>query len=446
MISINNKYSTRSKEAIKNIAMSIGARSASIVATLLLVPMTINYVNPTQYGIWLTLSQIIGWIAFFDLGLGNGFRNRFAQAKAEGNMQLARQYLSTTYFAISAITSIVFIVLFIGNFFIDWTTILKVNSAYRDELQKVFGIVCCFFCLNMVANIFSMLLTADQKPGIAAIIQGAGQWVSLGVIFILTNFTHGSLFHLALYFSGVPCIVMLTSSIYAFIFTRYKDLRPKISEINAPLIKDILGLGIQFFLIYLCMIAIFQVTNIVLSREIGPDAVTQYNIAFRYFNVLYSVMIIIITPFWSAFTDAYTKQDVLWMKSTVRKLEKTWALSVVVGGLMLAISPIFYDIWIGEKVHVPFVLSLGLLIYICCQTLGNVYMYLINGIGTIRIQLITYIFFAIIAWPMLTYSCRLFGIWGIVITPSLAYLAQAVLSSIQINKILNNSATGWWIK
>ena len=77
--------------------------------------MTINYLNPTRYGIWLTVSSIIGWIAFFDLGLANGFRNKFAEAKAQGRLELAREYLSTTYFAIGAIVCFLLLVFRLGD-------------------------------------------------------------------------------------------------------------------------------------------------------------------------------------------------------------------------------------------------------------------------------------------------------------------------------------------
>ena len=52
---------------------------------LVLVPLTINYLNPTKYGIWITLSSVIGWFSFFDIGLGNGLRNRFAEAIANND-------------------------------------------------------------------------------------------------------------------------------------------------------------------------------------------------------------------------------------------------------------------------------------------------------------------------------------------------------------------------
>ena len=56
--------SQRSQEAVRNIIISMAAKCITVIATLLLVPLTIKYVNATQYGIWLTLSSIIAWVYF----------------------------------------------------------------------------------------------------------------------------------------------------------------------------------------------------------------------------------------------------------------------------------------------------------------------------------------------------------------------------------------------
>ena len=294
IMEILNRYkkgASRSKAAAKNIFISLISKGILIVSSLLIIPLTIDYINPTQYGIWLTLSSVIGWISFFDLGLGNGFRNKFAEAKAKGNVLLARQYLSTTYFSIFVIVLLVFVAMCFGNQYVDWASFLKVEDSYNEELSRIFVILSAFFCMNMIAGIFGTMLTADQKPGYASMIQGLGQFISLMVIFILTKTTDGSLTNLALYFAGTPCFVMIISSIIMY-STHYKSIAPRLVDIRYSLIKDILNMGVKFFVIYLCMIMIFQIMNLVISREVGPLGVTQYNIADRYFKIVYMVTIL----------------------------------------------------------------------------------------------------------------------------------------------------------
>ena len=107
-----NTYFTKGNERSvmvkRNIAVSLVMKCISILISLQVVPLTIGYVNSTKYGIWLTLSSIIAWLSYFDLGFAHGFRNRFAEARAKNNMKLAREYVSTTYAVLSFLFSVIF--------------------------------------------------------------------------------------------------------------------------------------------------------------------------------------------------------------------------------------------------------------------------------------------------------------------------------------------------
>ena len=436
----------RSKDAIINIIISFGCKFFTMATSLLLVPMTIHYINPTQYGIWLTLSSIIGWIGFFDLGLGNGFRKKYAEAKANADIETAKNYVSTTYATISIIVAVIYCVVLVVNHYIDWAEFLNVDSSYRTELHNVFFIIITFFCLNMVANLITTLLTADQKPGVASVMGVLGQLLSLFSIYILTKLTRGSLTNLALYYSGIPTLVLVFASFYTYTFTSYRNIRPAITSVNFGMVRSILSLGVQFFAISLCGIVLFQIINIVLSREVGPEAVTEYNVAYRLFNVIFMITIIFVTPFWSAFTDAYTKKDFNWMKNVLYKLERTWLVFCLLGIIMLLASPLLYRLWIGDSVSIPFLLSAEVLLYMLFQSIGAIYMNLINGIGYVRIQLIIYVLTALISYPALLISCRFFGVSGALLLPTTVFFLQALFGRIQLRKILNNTAKGLWIR
>lgn len=440
------KSSSRTKESLNNIVLSFIAKGISIVCSLMIVPMTINYVNTTKYGIWLTLSSIIGWIGFFDLGLGNGFRNRFAEAKASGNIQLAKQYVATTYYTIGVMMTGLFLVLFIGNFFIDWSKMLNVNTEYKEELSRVFVVLILFFCFNMVVRLFSTLLTADQKQGLASLIGAIGQVLSLCAIYILTKVSSGSLLNLALFYSSIPTLFLFIVSFLVFHFTPYKQYIPSYKNVEYSLIKNIINLGIKFFIIYLSMIVVFQIINIVISREMGPEAVTEYNIAYKYFYVLHNTVMIIVVPFWSAFTDAYVKKEQGWMIKAKRSLELVCLSSVFVAILMLLISDWFYDFWVGDSVKIDISLSLAMAVYMVIMNIGGTYMNLINGIGTIKIQLIIYCLFALFSYPSMILLIRQYGLVGVVVYPTIVVLLQAVFGKIQIEKLIYNKASGIWTK
>lgn len=441
-----SKGNARSIAVKKNIVESLALKGINIFISLQVVPMTINYINPTKYGIWLTLSSIIAWLSYFDLGFAHGFRNRFAEAKAKGDIQLAREYVSTTYAVLFVLFSFILFIALIVNNYLNWSNILKIDAIYNNELHIVFGLLACFFCMNIVASVFTTMLTADQKPALASLIQTGGQVLAFICIYILTKTTSGSLSALALAFSGIPFMLLLIVSIIVFSCNTYKCVSPSFHYIRFSLTKSILGLGGQFFIIMISMLFIFQFINIVLTRIQGPNAVTLYNISYKYFNVLNMSFTIILTPFWSAFTDAYIKSDFGWMRKIVKKLELLWLLSIPCLILMVVFSEPLYDWWIGKSINVPISLSCTMAIYFLFMTRANMYMILINGTSLIRLQLLTYITFALITIPLMVMFCKNYGTCGVLVIPTIVYIVQSTIGHVQIRKIINGTAKGIWKK
>ena len=453
MVNIRSKiysYFTKGNERSviikKNIAASLVLKCVSILISLQVVPLTIDYINPTKYGIWLTLSSIIAWLSYFDLGFAHGFRNRFAEAKAKGDIRLAKEYVSTTYAVLFLLFSVILLITLMVNKYLNWSSILNIDAVYNEELHIVFGLLACFFCINIVASVFTTMLTADQKPALASLIQTGGQVLAFVCIYILTKNTTGSLSALAIAFAGVPCLLLVLISFIMFCGGRYKIVAPSLHYIRFSLTKKILGLGGQFFVIMISMLFIFQFINIILSRVESPEAVTQYNIAYKYFNVLNMVFVIVLTPFWSAFTDAYVKKDYSWMGGIVRKLECLWLLCIPVLILMVLCSNFLYQWWVGNSVSVSFSLSVCMAVYILFQMGGNVYMYLINGTGKVRLQLMVYIILALVALPLINVCCKQYGVNGVLIVPVVAFALQAIVGWMQIWKIIKNKAKGIWLE
>ena len=71
----------------KNIIYSFLIKGGSVLIGFILFPLTIHYVNPLQYGIWLTISSLVAWMNTFDIGLSNGLRNKMAHSLALGEKE-----------------------------------------------------------------------------------------------------------------------------------------------------------------------------------------------------------------------------------------------------------------------------------------------------------------------------------------------------------------------
>jgi O-antigen/teichoic acid export membrane protein len=121
----------------RNIIYSFLIKGTSVLVGFMLIPLTIHYINPFQYGIWLTISSLVAWMNTFDIGLSNGLRNKLAHSLALGEKENIIKYVSTTYAILFLIALITFVLFFtIGSFF-NWNHLLNINSI-RSIVYTIF--------------------------------------------------------------------------------------------------------------------------------------------------------------------------------------------------------------------------------------------------------------------------------------------------------------------
>ena len=419
----------------KNIIGSFGVKIISILTTLLLVPITINYISSELYGTWLTLTSIIGWISFFDIGFGNGLKNKLAIAISLGDFQKGKIYISTTYFFISLIFGVAGLIIYFIIPLINWTAFLNVSTILNDQLINVIRIVLIFFIFQMILKIISTVISANQHNALGSFIDSLGQVLSLLVIFTLTKTTFPSLNYLALAFSGPPVLMFFLASLW-FYSKKYKKLSPQFSCVDSSYAKDILSLGGNFFIIQIAVLVLYQTTNIIISKVDGPEAVTVYNVAYKYLSVSLMFFNIVLSPIWAAFTDAYTQSDYIWMNTIYKKLTKLYYITMILLLFMLVISPLVYKIWLGNKVNVPFSVSMLIAIYMMLNVWNAFHSMIINGIGKIKLQLYISLIATIFNIPVAMILGRIFGIKGVIISMIFFSILPAVLLFFQTKKIL----------
>jgi O-antigen/teichoic acid export membrane protein len=181
-----------------------------------------------------------------------------------------------------------------------------------------------------------------------------------------------------------------------------------------------------------------------ITRNMGPVAVAQYNIAYKYFFTAQMLFAIVVTPFWPAFTEAFTKGDSAWMQRSARSIERVFLLCIPAMLLMLWLAPLAYRLWLGERLEIPFSMSFFSMLYVLANIAGFMYMNMLNGTGKVLIQTVIYVSAAIIAFPVMNWATAHYGIAGLLTIPTATYLAQALFGRIQLYRLIRGSASGIW--
>ncbi len=437
------KGSQRGSNIKKNIAGSLLIKGFSILTQLILVPLTLGYLNTDLYGIWLTVSSILLWLGFFDIGFTLGLRNKLSEALANGNILRGRKLVSTTYAIMLVIFVPLCIILEFVVPFVNWSSLLNVPIAYNGTISQVMQVLVVSFCLQMVLNVLGTVLTSFQKVALSGVFPVVGNFLSVIVIYILTKTTQPSMLNLALTVSYLPIVVLAVSSVYMFRHS-LSSVSPKIKYVDFSLVKDLFSLGVKFFVIQIQMLVMYQATNILISNVSSPADVTAYNIAYRYIGTAMMLFTLVIGPLWPAFTEAYTKSDFNWMQHTYKKMARLyrWVALLIIG--MVVCSPIVYRIWIGRVDVVPFSMSFMVGVYMLSSSWDSLQVNLINGIGKIKLQSYVTLLGLFLHIPLSLFLGRYIGALGVVTSMLVINMTYATFFTIQINKIINQKAKGIW--
>lgn len=442
---ILNKYMQGDKRTVllkKNILGSFFIKGWTCLVQLLLVPVTLNCLNQYEYGIWLTINSLLIWIDSFDIGLGNGLRNRLAASIAINDVARARRQVSTAFFMLVLII-LPTIVLFTGIIHhTDCYSLLNVDGQTTHNLESIltvsYIVVAMTFIFKFVGNVYMAL----QLPAISNLLIAIGQTLSLVLIFVASRFMNVTLLHVAVIYTASPLLVYLLS--YPITFTKYKTLAPSIALFDRTELQPLFGLGVKFFFIQIGGLIIFASSNLLISKLFSPKEVTPYQIAHRYFGLVNILFTIISAPLWSATTDAYMRKDWQWIRHTTRKMRKVMAATTALLLAMAAIAHPVYTLWVGSEVEIPSAMSVAMMAYMVVVIYGTCYSNFICGIGKIRLLTIITIAEALMYIPLAVWLSQRYGVIGIVIALILVNLVSAIINHVQFSKLCNNTAKSIW--
>lgn len=442
-IALFKKSDQRSVKYLNNSILLIIYQILSLAASMLLVPVVLKYLGINEYGIWITLTTFVGWFSFFDIGLGNGLRNKYAEAKALGKFTDVNFYVSTTFYILVFISLVIFLLFLIASVFVDWSIVLAAPSIMRPDLNILLTFVIGTFCLRFVLNIIPVLLIADQDPAVAALLNLASNVFSLFGVYLLGKTNDHSLLSFGICLSTTQLLPFILA--FPILFkTRYKEVKPKISAFRKSYIDSILSLGFRFFLIQITGLVLFQTNNFIIAHVCSLEDVTKFNISYKYLGITYIFFLTILNPLWSASTEAYAKNDLKWIQNWMKKMIRAWWILVASGLLLVLVSSIIFKLWLGSMIVPDYKLLLLILLYFASLTRTAMFRYFMNGVGKIKLQFYVTTVQAILHVPLAIFLGKIYGVYGIIIAMIIWNITNIIWEPLQYKKLINHKAEGLW--
>lgn len=373
------------KRILKNIGVSMLMKPINMVLSLVYTPLALAFLGEAKYGIWAIILNIISWINYFDIGIGNGLRNKLAEAITLDDKESARKYVSTAYIGTSLISicfcilvTLVWNILGLSDFF---------KLTLEDENTNLIIFISVFFvCVNFVLSLSKTSAYAIQQPGIISVVGVIGQVLQIAIVLVISRIFNQNLLAIAIMYGLVSLFDSII--IYLIITKKRPYLRPKFSIASREYMKPLLTLGAGFFVLQICSLVLNTTDNLLISNLYGSAEVTPYNVVYKVFYMVVQIHAIIIMPMWSAYTEAATRRDMAWIRKTIKRINLItilFSLGVVVG--IFVFEP-FAAIWLHKRLEYGNSLIVIVAVYMIAQMIGNNYSSFLCGVGHIKISTI----------------------------------------------------------
>ena len=386
-MSICQNNDTRTRLLLKNVVASFAIKGWSAIIVLLMVPLTLKILGVYNNGVWLTISSILIWIDLMDIGLGNGLRNAVSHYVAIGDDESVKKAVSSTFFMLAVIVIPILMVLFAVIWGFDMYGALGVDAEKTHDLNTILSVALVLASTTFILKATGSFYMGMQLPAVNNLIVCIGHTLALVLTFILYLLDVHSL--LLVVFVNTFSLVLTWA---AFIPYTFLKAYPQ-----------------YLFVIQICGVLLFMTTNILISKWFSPAEVTPYQVAYRYFNIAFVAFSTICIPFWNATADAYSRKDYKWIRRSSHKLNLLMVGIFLLLTVMVMVSEVVYQIWIGDEVHIPFELSVCTAAYIFILSLSQRYSYILNGLNQLKIQLVFIIGATIVFYPLAWYVCKTFG-------------------------------------
>lgn len=416
----------------------------SMLIEFVKVPLILSYLSTEVYGVWLTIVSLVLWTQNFDFGLSSGLKYKFTELLAKGDDEGARGIVSTAYFSFGGLMIIVFCCLSPLIFHLDWNGLLNVYTVSSSELSWTVFVVFFFFVVQLVAEQMTNLLRADQKAAIADVFKPIANVISLGLVLLIGMFSTNSLFFASIAMAAPYAVLLVVINIF-FFSSRYQNYRPSFGRVSKKYLKDIYSLGLKFFISQLSSLVVFSSANLLISHFLSPEDVSIYSTARTYFGLILVFNGVVLVPVMTAITDAYAKNEFVWLKENMKKVFKVEAFFAVGVIFMFFLSEWFISLWTGNRISIPMDLSISLTLYSLLNLVSMTYSNFVAGVGKMTLTVIINLVKIVFYLPLAIFALQYFGLSGIVWTIILVNtIPNCVFNIIQYYKIISGRATGIW--
>jgi O-antigen/teichoic acid export membrane protein len=410
------------------------ARLVSIGTALISVPLTLHYLGPERFGMWMTMSSIVAMLTFTDLGIGNGLLSAVADLSGKEDRLGIQAVVSSGFVALSTVAVVLIAILLAAYPFVEWPIIFNVKSeAARTEAGPSLAIFIACFALAMPLSVVQRVQRGLQRGFAASLWQCLASGFGLIGLVLVVEF-QGGLGWLVLAVAGGPLLASVLNTI-VFFGVSHPDLAPSWRAVSRNTITRIIQSGGFFLMIQLVAIIAYGSDNVIVAQVVGASAVTNYAVTEKMFSLITMATAVVMDPLWPAYGEAIARGDRRWVRGTiVRSLLAGTCMATLLSLPLVFFGARLLEFWVGNLVDPPFMLLAGFGLWRVISAVAYATAMLSYGANFVRFQLMIELAAGFASLTLKILLVAKIGISGIVWGAIIAYLPLQVMMLIFVRQ------------
>ncbi len=421
----------RSRERYRRVALTgisaVVAKLVTVVTILISVPLTLTYLGPERYGLWMTITSVIMMMRVADSGLGLGLMNAVSEAYGHQDRQAAVRYVASGFFLLAAVALLILVAFALAYPLVPWPRLFNVKTpqAIREAGPAMAVFLACF-AVGLPLGVVQRVQLGYQEGFYNNLWESAGRLLGLAGLLVVIYLQAG-LAWLVLAVAGSPVLAWLFNS--CLLFGRQRPwLRPKLRNYHRDHARQVLHTGLFFFVLQVGVTLMNSSDNLIIAQFLGLEAVTQFAIPYQMFSMGIVMFNVFFSPLWPAYSEAIARHDFPWVKDTLNRSLKLILISTGLLSLFLIIfGNRLLNFWVGPAISPSLPLILGLGVWMIVLSVGTAMSQLLNATNIFRFQIL-YVYLTLVF--SLLFKCVLVSLYklpGIVWGSILAYVIFFIL-------------------
>ena len=394
----------------------------STIVAILIVPILLDGLGITHYGIYVLLISTVGYFSLFNLGLTDALIRYVSEFHAVNNINKIKTITSSSTYFFLFIGFVVFILSLIFLNFLS--SIFKIDIENISIFKTGFLLLAFNFVISLQGGVLSSVISGYQKNDIVKFFNLIQIIVYNSLIYIFIKLGYGLL--------GVIFSAIISSVFLIFLCSIY-ILKNKVAYSFNPRFFDkkilikIFPYSFKIFTMSITSQILYRSDAIIIGIYLSSIYLTNYDVMYK----ISFLVAMLSTAFSEVLFPTYSRLNSLKDISQIKKLLK---LNIVISISVVSFFTMFltvwgnniFDIWLGNKVEISINVFFFMLLINFLHAIGPCFTVL-KAIGKIKLLTISSIVNAVLNVVLSIILIKEYGLVGVLYATLIAHISTDTL-------------------